>query len=138
MDDNGKKRLVKIGGGFAKDGQSILLRLTQADGTTTQTVVPIDSAFDLVSYIEEQTKLALDRQEELSKGVDRRLVYPLKPKRVTRLRGATATDQTPLLTIELDGRMQLDIALRGIDVRALIEWLEGLEEASQSPPTKPS
>ena len=43
---------------------------------------------------------------------------------------------TPILSLEIDGRLVLDLALQGIDIQALTSWLETLRIESQKSPPK--
>lgn len=69
------------------------------------------------------------------RGVDRRLITPIRKRTATKIQGAVSRDG-PVLTLELDGRLLLDVTLKDVQVTALIEFLQGLQSASAKPPPK--
>ena len=111
-----------------EDGQHIILAISEGANPAFQFALEASGAFDFCSAIEEAARLANGQKEKALKGTDPRLFFSTSAKTVTNLGGSVAEDGTPILDIELNGGIQLSLALKAENLGALIEWLESLRD----------
>ncbi len=131
-------KVAKVAPGCSTDGQEITLTVVDAAGSAVTIAADAKHANDLYLALEEAAYMAREHQRASIKGLDPRAFFPVNVKTVTALGGAVSTDGTPVLDIEINGKMRMSLALKPDDLRALIEWLERLEGDSQAEPSKPS
>lgn len=111
------------------DGTVAQLEFIRANGTQAHVHFPMALTTEVVLNIEKALGILFEKQRERLQGSDPRGSYPFKPKRVTAFQGAVA-DGVPILSFVLEGNLRLDIALDGVKIRKLVDWLEGIAEDS--------
>lgn len=117
---------------LSSDGTVAQLEFIRANGTQAYVHFPMALTSDVVLNIEKALGILFEKQRERVQGLDPRGFYPLKPKHVTSFQGAVA-DGVPILSFVLDGNLRLDIALDGVKIGKLIEWLQELAADTDKP-----
>lgn len=112
---------------LSDDGRALLLTFERMDGSSHEIIVPFDSISDIAMRLESASAEAIKRQELTLGGQDRRKFYPVKKRKLTKIGGGITPDGTPILTIGIDGNLQMDFALPLEQIPELIAWLRGLE-----------
>jgi hypothetical protein len=114
---------------ITRDGSQIAYTFTLKDGSRHEVRVPVGHLAALILVMEQKAGDAIKVYQESLHGVDRRF-FELRPRVVSKLQGA-AVDGKPILSLELDGKLVLDLSFSQSQVAALIEWLEELQQRSQ-------
>jgi hypothetical protein len=131
-------RLAGFKTAIAPDGSEVAFTFLRADRTETTVKIPFNDLAEFILGLEAQAGEAAAKLSASLRGVDRRLMMPVKKRDVTKLQGAVARGGLPILTVELDGRLQLDMTFQAYQIQDLVEWLEQLRSQTNMEPTKPN
>lgn len=123
-------RLKSIGASVASDGE-VAYRFQRSDGVDQSFSVPFIDLAAFVIQLEAKAGEALAMLNAASKGSDRRLMTPVRKRSVTNIQVAGSKDAL-VLTLELDGRLALDMALSEDQVRDTIQSLQAFLNRAHS------
>lgn len=129
-------RCSGIAASIAKDGSEIGFEFVRTDGSKFEISVSLNTLADFIFGLEAQAGSALASAHKASGG-DRRFMMPVKKRKVTKIQGATVQGQ-PILSLEVDGRIPLDMVLSRDQIPKLIEYLQDLQKAATGSPPKPN
>lgn len=130
MPDN---RFKGLRAAIADDGSEVIFGIKSGNREFT-VAVPFNDLADFILGLEVKAGEALAKLNAASGG-DRRLMSPLKPRAITKVRGSGAKD-VPILTLELNGQLTLDIALPPDRSQELVEYIQELRSQADTPPSK--
>lgn len=129
-------RLESFGAGIASDGE-VTFTFHRANKTQASISVPFNNLADLLLGLEAKAAEALAMLNAASRGGDRRLMMPIKKRSVTKLQGAGAQGMM-VLSLELDKRLALDMALSPDQVKDTIDLLQAFQNRAGMAQPKPN
>lgn len=80
----------------------------------------------------------LDLQRKSLKGRDRRTLYPVKARRLTKFGGGVSDEGVPILTLGINDSLELDLAIPTDRVSELAQWFASLAQSANAPKLKPN
>jgi hypothetical protein len=121
----------------SNDGSVVRFTFVLADGSRNQVIVPFVDLGPMILVMEQQAaKKALAAIKASLRGADRRFL-PIRPRALTKLDGAIHQGNC-ILSLELDGKLALDLSFSQENLSGMIEWLKQLQLRSCEPEHKPS
>ena len=125
----------KLGLSLTEDGRAVGLEFVRENGTVAHLQFRYEDLPNLALHIEDAMGKAHYQQVASLKGADPRLIYQVRPRKVTSIQGGTATGGIPVVTVVLDTGLRLDLALDKTLLAELIPWLKRLLEDSRQAAT---
>jgi hypothetical protein len=122
-----------FGGAISEDGRVGQLECVRANGTKTYLQFPMEAVGSIVIMFHRAIGSLFEKQRELLKGTDPRNIFPMGVMHLKSLQGAVAQGK-PILSLVTREDVRLDFWLDQTSKSELIEWLQGLSQASQNPP----
>jgi hypothetical protein len=99
--------------GTNEDGSIVEFRFIRENDTISYVQFPAYGLGNLYVAVQDAAAMATHHQSQLSKGINPKLITPLSAMQVTALQGAVDSQQNPVLSIEVNGKIRLDLSLDG-------------------------
>jgi hypothetical protein len=130
--------LKSQGGGVTRDGTGVVLMLRLSNNSEIRFAVRCVDVPDLVLNLETLAAAAHKQRTGTLKGTDVRQVDGVKPRQITDLRAAIAYGGSPVLSLELDRQLRLDLAVDNPTNEKLVDLLSALKKSAGKPHSRPN
>jgi hypothetical protein len=119
-----------INSGTNEDGSIVEFQFHRQDGSIAYVQLPTIRLATVFEKIQETAAMAYAQQRKVAGGADPRSMTPIHPMKVTRVQGAAAEGK-PILSLEINGSIRMDLALEDTQVAEMIEWLGQLRQIAR-------
>ena len=115
--------LEKLGGGSRGNGNAILLRLGIEGGEQIAIAIRLEDVAGLMLHLDTLAAQAIKQRKAQRQCRSRAPAIPSLGGEITRIKGRTAADGTPMLELELGAGLPLSAALTPLNVIVLHNFL---------------
>jgi hypothetical protein len=123
----------------AQNGRFVMLTFYTAGGESHEIIIPFDALTDHILMLDGTSKKMLELQNASLGGADRRTIYPVKARRLTKFGGGVSSEGMPILTLGINDSLELDVTIPIETVSELSDWFASLAQtASRNSTPRPN